>query len=83
VWISLPEPAWLGHGKPADIGRQNDGCGSQAGLRLQAPGGMENAPPKSGTKSSNPFSSSGESVANSKRHVVTVTTGLLVGAQVH
>jgi len=24
-----------------------------------------------------------ESVANSKRHVVTVTTGLLVGAQVH
>ena len=28
-------------------------------------------------------SSSVESVANSKRHVVTVTTGLLVGAQVH
>jgi hypothetical protein len=36
-----------------------------------------------GTGSSNPLPSSGESVANSKRHVVTVTTGLLVGAQVH
>jgi len=37
----------------------------------------------SGTESSNPAPSSVESVANSKRHVVTVTTGLLVGAQVH
>jgi hypothetical protein len=32
-------------------------------LRIQAPGGMENAPPKSGTNSSNPSPSSGESVS--------------------
>jgi hypothetical protein len=51
------------HGKPADIGRQNHGCGSRAGVRLQAPGGIENAPPKSGTKSSNPASSSGQSAS--------------------
>ena len=55
------------HGKPADIGRQNHGCGSRAGLRIQAPGGMENAPPKSGTDGSNPSSSASESSCTGPR----------------
>ena len=38
---------------------------------------------KAETSSLETAPSSVESVANSKRHVVTVTTGLLVGAQVH
>jgi hypothetical protein len=69
---------------------QLSGCATtSAAAAVKGPevdqGGLEKRPVPSrfGTNGSNPSPSSVESVANPKRHVVTVTTGLLVGAQVH
>jgi hypothetical protein len=49
---------------------------AERGLDGHTTAALSAAQPHRGTEGSNPFPSSGESVANSKRHIATITTGL-------